>query len=126
MTDEQLKKLTLGDLERIAARFSKAVRDIREGQALLGPPRMIVPASADVELPTEVGEIVAVEEDPAAAHRRRQFQPVGAHQPRDLRQTDPRASLSAAERAEKERLIRNRPPVDQNLPDDIKSMETAE
>lgn len=105
MTDEQMKKLTLGDLDRIAARFADAVKKIREGQALLAgnTPR--------AETPEEPSEPEA--EDAAAAHRRRQFQ---APEPPPGRT---HSVLGPAEIAERNRLM-GRQRVDPNLPDDIK------
>ena len=134
MTDEEISRLTIGDLERIAERFGKAVADIRAAQALLGAPAHMRAAEVGRSLPVPM--VIADEqaphadEDPTAAHRRRQFQPVEQDQPRALAyQPDARAKLTAAERAERERMMRQRmasAPVDPNLPDDIAAMERGE
>ncbi|SRR5258706_13517253 len=74
MTDAQMDKLSLGDLKRLAAQMTKAANEIREAQSLLGGGHG---TQRDAAAP-QVGHETATpifDEDQAAAHRRRQFQP---------------------------------------------------
>lgn len=122
MTPEAMGAVTLAELEAMAERLGKAVSTIREAQSLLGPGSAAAPfVVGPPEGPLSPGGVIIT--DPAAAHRMRQFQAVETRQPRSL-QTDPRAQLTAADRLEKERLIRARP-VDTNLPPEIAAMENS-
>ncbi len=123
---EDISKLTLADLERIADRFGNAVAQIREAQAALstlgtGPQRLVLPDDGFLVSSSE--EVTPVD-SPAAAHRKRQFQAVEQGQPRSLRVNDPlRTGPTAAEMAERDRLMGRGRAVDPNLPDDIAAME---
>lgn len=76
MTTEEMSKLTLADLEGIAARYSAAVATIREAQALLGAPVSVrldapksatppVPVVAQVLSPEQQAELAAWRQSPA-------------------------------------------------------------
>lgn len=111
MTD--LDSMTLGELESVAARMRKAADDIRAAQALFSG------SSKPVESMEPQAPIV--DGDAVAAHRRKQFQPVEASKPSSI-QTDPRAFLSPAELAERQRLL-GRSTIDKNLPEDMQALE---
>lgn len=106
-------KLTLADLERIAARFSKAVADIREGQAMLGGSRTTAAVDA--------GPMTAMQDAPdsIAAHRARQFQAP------ELPPSNGKLKLSPQEQADRARVLAQFRD-DPGLPDEIRQMENAE
>jgi hypothetical protein len=128
VTDEQIGALTLGELERIAERFGRAVGDIRAAQSLLGRgsggiTASQAAASGSPPLLDASDATPSEPEDPAAAHRRRQFQPVEAQQPSSLRVKDPlRRGPTATDIAERNRIM-GRGKVDPNLPEEIQAME---
>lgn len=118
-----LERMTLGELESVGQRMQKAAADIRAAQALFSGNRPF-PVFGEPAPPPEHQPQDSTEEDAAAAHRRRQFEPVEAPRPKSL-QTDPRARLSAAEIAERQRILgRNAAnAVDPNLPEDMQALE---
>jgi len=125
-----LSRMTLAELEQTAERMGKAVATIREAQSLLGAPTERRP-SADRSAgrhPAESLDEESAPADPAAAHRARQFQPVDASIPRELRMPS-RPRMSSAEEAQRRALLGNfeaRAPVDPNLPPEIAAMEQGE
>jgi hypothetical protein len=83
MTPEDVARLTLADLEAIAARFSAAVATIREAQALLGgaaplPTQSARPSNAptpaaQIVTPEQQAELSAWRNSPARAKLLEQF-----------------------------------------------------
>lgn len=85
LTPDDMSRLTLADVEAIAARFSAAVQTIRESQALLGGapavettrPAIIraQPISAQVASPEAQKDLDAWRNSPARAKLMEQFKP---------------------------------------------------
>ena len=90
MTPVELECMTLGDLEAMASRLDAAARTIRDAMALMRGT-------------TEAAPVPVVTRDPAAP----------------IQTNKGPVTLSAAERAERQRLLR------QNLPADIAEAEEA-
>lgn len=128
MSDDEIDALTIGEVRAIAERAGAALEQLRAVQGLMGSPTPLAATRRVAAAEVDADPFVAVDEDPGAAHRRRQFQPVEASQPRVLRvgQTDPRAYLDPADQAAKAALIARRPPVDPDLPPEIAAMERGE
>lgn len=120
MTDEEIDALSIGEVRAIAERAGAALEQLRAVQGLMGAPVGTiynVPHDAHIDHSGDVrAQLEAL--DPAAAHRRRQFQPVDQGQPRALR-------LSTSEQAERERLLAKMRP-DPNLPEDMQRAESGE
>ena len=116
MTDEEIDRLTIGEVRAIAERAGAALEQLRAVQGLMGGG--LVPRAEIHAAEPSWGHEPPADEDPAAAHRRRQFQPVDQGQPRALR-------LSPSETAERERLLAKMRP-DPNLPEDMQRAESGE
>jgi len=121
MTPEEIDKLTIAEVRAICERAAAAMSELQ--RLGLMPTRVVRP-----EVDLSGAELAPVDEDPAAAHRRRQFQPVddGGTPRRAPSHTHPGGGLSAAERAEKARIMGRSAPIDPNLPEDIQAAMGAE
>jgi hypothetical protein len=127
--DEELSRMTLGELEATAERMGKAVATIKEAQSLLGgksvakATRAVRAELADDEEPPPPRP--EVPPDAVAAHRARQFQPPDVDAPRELRLSK-RPRLSAQEEMQRRGLLgqfAGKAAVDPNLPEDIAALE---
>jgi hypothetical protein len=129
--DEELSRMTLGELEATAERMGKAVATIKEAQSLLGgksvakATRSVRAELADEEEPPPPRPEVPA--DAVAAHRARQFQPPDVDAPRELRLSK-RPRLSAQEEMQRRGLLAqfSKPAVDPNLPEDIAALEQGD
>jgi hypothetical protein len=137
MKDADIDKLTIAEVRAIAKRAGEALRDFHAVEGLLGRGRSTVVAEDDIgsdeapgtgddapPVPKRRGKKGSASAEEVAAHRARQFQPVEVSNP--FGNSRGGSKLTPGERSEKERLLRAKPPVDPNLPEDMQRMEAAE
>ncbi len=129
--DEELARMTLGELEAVADRMGAAVATIKEAQSLLGGKSVAkATRTARAELAEDEEPAPPRPETPAsavAAHRARQFQPPDVDIPREL-QLPKRPRMSAAEQMQRAALMGqfSKPAVDPNLPEDMQALEQGD
>jgi hypothetical protein len=134
MKPDDIDKLTLGELRQIADRALDALQRFKSVSVVMNADELAPEDDEPAVTPPERGrksKRPVIDEDAAAAHRRRQFQPVEGDEPRALkgkkppRTNHPGGDLTAAERAQRNRLIGSTA-VDPNLPEDMQRMEAGE